>query len=78
MTCKGLFIYVQIQFGTTNSNPATLDEVPSPAEVKFSNKSQIRLLIIFEDQADHFIVPTPLKRKSGEMHIGTGSTNTSI
>lgn len=59
MTCKGLFIYVQIHHGTTGSNPATLDKVLSPAEVKFFSKSQIKLLIIFKDQADHFILPTP-------------------
>lgn len=77
MTCKGLFTYVQIQPGTTDSNPATLDEVLSPTEVKFFNKSQIKLLIIFDDQANKFILPTPPKRKYGERHIGAGSTNTS-
>lgn len=66
MTCKGLFTYIQIQPGITDSNPATLDEVLSPTEVKSFNKSQIKLLIIFEDQANKFILPTPPKENMGK------------
>lgn len=70
MIYKGMFISVQIKLGTTGSNTATLNEVLNLTEVKFFNESQIKILTIFEDQADHLILPTPLKRKPGEMCIG--------